>query len=228
MCCYVPGRPLLCALLLSKSILAPAATLCHPLLSAGEGGCLRSLQSLHLESLKLAQPIPPVIWCNLAPGLTSLTWRDLRVPDEWAAAHAAAAAAHAAAHAHADAPDAPSLFRPVALPRELSALQGLRQLAVEYARLDAVPPALQALTRLTALSLEGNRISSLPEGRYLTSLRRLSLACNAFTGLPEGLTACSRRGEGCLAAVALQAARPGPWNPRSAPPPHRRSALQPD
>lgn len=31
----------------------------HPGLAAGEGGCLRSLESLHLVSLKLVNPIPP-------------------------------------------------------------------------------------------------------------------------------------------------------------------------
>lgn len=80
----------------------------------------------------------------------------------------------------------------VRLPGELSALQGLRQLRLEYAQLDAVPASLQALSQLSWLSLEGNRIATLPPGRYLTSLERLTLSNNAFAELPEGLAACSR------------------------------------
>lgn len=131
----------------------------------------------------------------------------------------------------------PLPLQAVRLPGELSALQGLSSLRLEFAQLDAVPAALQvgrrkaaaecaallalhapawarrgcappptaagvlpppmrvrvqALSQLTRLSLQGNRIATLPPGRYLTSLRRLTLSNNAFAELPEGLAACSR------------------------------------
>jgi hypothetical protein len=165
----------------------------------GEDGCLGSLQSLHLVSLKLVNPIPPAIWPALAPGLTSLVWHDIRKPDGWDAA-----LAHAAAlEAQAEPMEGAELFQAVALPLELSRLQQLRELRVEYAQLDAVPPAVQALTRLTLLSLEGNRISTLPEGQYLTGLRCLSLANNEFSELPDGLAACSSLQELTLTGNAI-------------------------
>ena len=108
------------------------------------------------------------------------------------------------------------------LPSELSALQALRQLQVGYAQLDAVPAAVQALPHLTALSLEGNHIATLPAGRYLTGLRRLSLANNAFADPPECLTACSRCGRGSWGALAaarhLAARRPCKRSPLASTP----------
>jgi hypothetical protein len=59
---------------------ADAPTLPHALLlqsAAGEGGCVGHLASLHLDSLRLAAPIPSGLWKHLAPGLTALTWRGL-------------------------------------------------------------------------------------------------------------------------------------------------------
>lgn len=54
-------------------------------------------------------------------------------------------------------------------------------------------PPTQALTHLTSLSLEGNRICALPAWRSLTGLHRLSLANNGLAeGPPDGLAACSR------------------------------------
>lgn len=91
----------------------------------------------------------------------------------------------------------------VGLPVELSCLQRLRELRVEYAQLDVVPAGVQALTHLTRLSLEGNHLSSLPEGRYLTRLHRLSLANNRVGELPDGLAACSSLQDLSLAQNAL-------------------------
>lgn len=198
----MPGNALACSSLRGLTLLCAAAedwpeSLLHRY--TGNDGCLGSLQSLHLVSLKLVNPIPPAIWPALAPSLTSLVWHDIRKPDGWdvALAHAAALAAQAEPEEGAE------LFQAVALPPELSRLQQLRELRVEYAQLDSVPPAVQALTRLTSLSLQGNRISTLPEGRYLTGLCHLSLANNEFSELPEGLAACSSLQELSLTGNAI-------------------------
>lgn len=48
---------------------------------AATDGCLGRLQALHLEDLKLEQPLPGAVLRQLAPSLTALTWRAVRVPD---------------------------------------------------------------------------------------------------------------------------------------------------
>lgn len=64
------------------------------------------------------------------------------------------------------------------------------------------PTSLQALTRLTSLSLQGNRISTLPEGRYLTGEAWLALLhCSPFA--PEPLVRVSRPIALALAAELL-------------------------
>lgn len=86
--------------------------------------------------------MPGALWRALAPSLTALTWRDNRVPD----AFEEVAVQAAALQVQAEPPDV-HLFQAVAVPHELSALQALRELRLEYAQLDAVPPALQASVR---------------------------------------------------------------------------------
>ncbi|KAL4428492.1 hypothetical protein ABPG75_002581 [Micractinium tetrahymenae] len=172
----------------------------------GEGGCLGSLASLHLESLHLPAPVPAALWRHLSAGLTSLTWRcllhsvpqvELLMPGEGPHIHMQARGGGGRpCWACAQFPPIPCLavplLQPMDVPAELAHLQGLQELRLEYCGLDALPPALQALTRLTLLSLEGNRISALPAWRLLTGLQRLSLANNGLAkGLTEGLTACS-------------------------------------
>ena len=169
--------------------------------------------------------------------------------------------------------DAPQALE---VPQELAYLTSLRELRLEYARLDGLPPAVQvcrcclrlrrraasvaagrmvrhgcivarvlhcgvcpapqhlpgraarpgkvshvvlcivrtllfstqALTRLTRLSLEGNRVAALPLGQYLTGLQALSLANCQLEALPEGLAACSRcsglMGPHCASHVVLR------------------------
>jgi hypothetical protein len=93
---------------------------------------------------RIAFTLRVVQWPALAPGLTSLVWHDIRKPDGWDAA-----LAHAAAlEAQAEPMEGAELFQAVALPLELSRLQQLRELRVEYAQLDAVPPAVQVIVRM--------------------------------------------------------------------------------
>ena len=54
------------------------------------------------------------------------------------------------------------------IPADISRLVALRRFGLEYCELEALPPCVQALPQLTALSLEGNYIDELPEGTYLT------------------------------------------------------------
>ncbi|PSC69897.1 Kazal-type serine protease inhibitor domain-containing [Micractinium conductrix] len=157
----------------------------------GEGGCVGSLASLHLESLRLAAPIPFALWKLLAPGLMALTWRSVRRGLNGVVLM-----------------DEQDLNEALEVPQELAYLTSLRELRLEYARLDGLPPAVQALTRLTRLSLEGNRVAALPLGQYLTGLQALSLANCQLEALPEGLAACSRLRDVSLASNAGLAVSP--------------------
>ncbi|KAL4858951.1 Volume-regulated anion channel subunit [Chlorella vulgaris] len=155
--------------------------------AASSGGCLGRLQALHLGSLRLVRPVPPLLWSLLAPGLTELTWHSItRQPGP-------------AEVAEGEEGSLQQLMLAAVVPPELALLQRLRVLRLEYCQLDAIPPAVQALTQLTSLSLEGNRITSLPQGPYLSGLVRLSLANNACTEVPHGLSGCSSLRELSLA-----------------------------
>jgi hypothetical protein len=84
---------------------------------------------------------------------------------------------------------------------QLSALQKLN-LAKNF--LEVLPPTLRCLTRLTFLSLWGNRLSRLPEGFYLGALHLLDLSRNHFSALPRALAAAGALRELGLAANPIR------------------------
>ncbi|GAB4814327.1 hypothetical protein N2152v2_001373 [Parachlorella kessleri] len=134
--------------------------------------CLGDLQSLQLSELRLEQAMPSQFWHSLGQ-VTKLVWSDLQLLS----------------------PDAPVLrllaaHQAMPVPAEISRLQHLQQLCLEYAQLDQVPACAQALTNLKRLSLEGNNIQTVPEGHYLLGVEHLSLAANSIQQLPDGLQAC--------------------------------------
>lgn len=101
---------------------------------------------------------------------------------------------------HTAPPSNPPVPQLRALPAELSALSGLRVLALAGNALEALPPGL-ALPALAALDVSYNQLRALPDdlGDALPALRRLYAAGNRIAGLPASL----RRARAALEAVVL-------------------------
>jgi Leucine-rich repeat (LRR) protein len=75
---------------------------------------------------------------------------------------------------------------------EAASLMPLCQLSMRRCGLEVLPAALAESSSLQELSLEGNRLSGLPQiGRYLECLQRLSLRSNRFARVPRALGAAS-------------------------------------
>lgn len=82
----------------------------------------------------------------------------------------------------------------LSLPACFSQLRSLRQLSLDHSKLSvASMAALCPLSKLTALSLAGCHLPSLPHGPYLSSLISLDISGNALESpLPFHVTAASR------------------------------------
>ena len=136
---------------------------------------LQQLQALQLEYAQL-DVVPPAVQVSIT--------QYGRMPYHWPrGGQVTVPAGPPKPPAEAGAPQR----RPPATPPPQASPQGQQPLPPPFPCL-----LLQGLLHLTCLSLEGNRLTTLPVGQYLTGLERLSLANNALAEVPEGLTACSR------------------------------------
>eukprot|EP00887_Chlorella_sp_A99_P005295 scaffold1.g5295.t1 len=91
----------------------------------------------------------------------------------------------------------------------LSALTQLTVLALDHNRLTALPACLGALPQLRSLSLSNNQLAALgPDVGRLTALRSLALAANRLEALPSELGACAALEEADLGSNRLEALPP--------------------